>query len=172
MKFDLLNHFQAPSKGNKIFGKLATLTKYILEVGRYIRILKKKRPNTKYRSTCEQILLSLLGFVLCLLAISNDAPHPPHPHHSYSHTVTLSTIILSFKLQYPGTNSPGRSSCWLRRGRELLEDQSTLCLANIFLILYNLPPPPKKKKLFSPNLLSANKVQTKISLRYNQGQRW
>ena len=75
MKFDLLNHLQAPSKGNKIFGKLATLTQYILEVGRYIRILKKKRPNTKYMRTNSSVPSRF-----CSLFIGNQQRRtPPTP---------------------------------------------------------------------------------------------
>ena len=92
----------------------------------------------------------LLAFILRLLAISN-APAPPF----FLHLQRLSAIILSFKLQYPRKNPPDRSPCISLKNslRDLIKDQRTLCLAIICFIHWT----PRIR--FTPNLLSANRVQ-------------
>ena len=128
--------------------------KYILDVGRYIRILIKSS-NTKNMWANPHVSPS--RFYSSFIG-NQQRPCPPF----FVHLQSLSVIILSFKLQYPRKNSQDRSPCISLKNslRDLIKDQRTVCLAIIFFIHCT----PRIR--FTPNLLSAYRVQK--SANYSQ----
>ena len=87
------------------------------------------------------------------------------PAFFFLHLHSLSAIILSFKFQYPRTNSPDRSSCisLKNRSRDLKKRSTHFLFGNHF--INSLPPKFILHQIYSVQIWCMNKVQFTVKSR-------
>ena len=87
------------------------------------------------------------------------------PAFFFLHLHSLSAVILSFKFQYPRTNSPDRSSCisLKNRSRDLKKRWTQFLFGNHF--INSLPPKFILHQIYSVQIWCMNKVQFTVKSR-------